>query len=57
MARAYTKCGDCNAVMWFGDLDPVPQAAVCLCGLTGLTEDGPVGNYVELTQADLDSVE
>lgn len=43
--------------MWFGDLDPVPQAAVCLCGLTGLTEDGPVGNYVELTQADLDSVE
>lgn len=56
MARAYTKCEDCNGVLWFGEDDPIPQAVICDCGSTSLKEDGPEGNYVALTQEEIDNL-
>lgn len=56
MARAYTKCKDCNDIMWFGDNDQVPQRVVCPCHSTRLTEEGPEGNYMELTQEEINSL-
>jgi len=45
MARAYTKCSNCNDVIWFRDTDKPPQAVQCTCGKTKLTETGEEGNY------------
>jgi len=56
MARKYTKCKDCKDIMWFGSNDTAPQAVVCPCGSTKLTESGPEGNYEELTQEEIDSL-
>lgn len=56
MARAWTKCADCGDIMWFGDNDSPPQAVVCPCGCCKLTEDGPEGNYEELTTEEVEAL-
>lgn len=56
MARAHTKCADCGDVLWFQDIDPVPQRVLCPCGATKLTEDGPEGSFEDLTQEEVDQI-
>lgn len=56
MARAYTKCADCNDIMWFQDTDGVPQHVICPCGATELKESGPEGNFTTLTQQEIDDI-
>lgn len=53
MARAHTKCSMCNDILWFGDNDPVPQDVICPCGTTQLTEDGPQGSHIDLTEEEI----
>jgi len=53
MARAYTKCGTCGDIIWFDDSDIPPQAVQCPCTATKLTEDGPEGDFTELTQDEI----
>ncbi len=42
--------------MWFGVADIPPQAVQCACNATRLTEDGPEGPWVALSQAEIDSL-
>lgn len=56
MARAYTKCSVCDDILWFGDFDPEPQCVVCPCGETFLCEQGPQGEFTELTQEEIDAL-
>lgn len=42
--------------MWFGNNDAAAQAVQCPCCATKLTEDGPEGDYVELTQEEIDAL-
>jgi len=55
-ARSATKCGTCGGIIYFGADDVPPQAVICDCTDTLLTEDGPEGNSVELTQEELDAL-
>jgi len=56
MARAYTKCSECENIMWFRDQDVVPQIVICPCHKTKLTEEGPEGEYEDLTQEEIDAI-
>lgn len=56
MARAHTKCTRCEDIIWFDDGDLAPQAVVCPCGATKLTESGPEGEFTALTQEEIDSL-
>ena len=56
MARAHTKCNSCEDIMWFGSNDTPPQTVICPCGATKLTEGGAEGNYVNLTQEEIDAL-
>lgn len=56
MARAHTKCTRCGDIIWFDDGDLAPQAVVCPCGATKLTESGPEGEFTALTQEEIDSL-
>jgi len=56
MARAYTKCSNCNDIMWFGDNETPPQAVRCPCNQTELTEEGAVGSSTSLTQEEIDNL-
>jgi hypothetical protein len=55
-ARSATKCGTCGGIIYFGVDDVPPQAVICDCRDTLLTEEGPEGNSVELTQEELDAL-
>lgn len=58
MARKHCKCADCGDVLWFRDIDPVPQHVVCPCGSTKLRDEtGIEGNGVELTAAEITAME
>lgn len=56
MARASTKCADCGDILYFDSIHPPPQAVQCPCNATRLTEDGPVGNFTQLTQEEEDAL-
>jgi len=53
MARAYSKCGTCNDLLWFRDNDVVPQTVRCSCSETELNEDGATGNPVAPTAEEI----
>jgi len=42
--------------MWFRDQDVVPQIVICPCHKTKLTEEGPEGEYEDLTQEEIDAI-
>lgn len=56
MARAATRCVECDDFLWFGDADIPPQRVDCPCGETALTEDGPVGSFVVVSDEERDSM-
>ena len=56
MARAYTKCLDCEDLLWFDDNSTVPQDVLCSCCNTELTEEGPIGNFTTLTEEEINNL-
>jgi hypothetical protein len=56
MARSVTKCNPCQGLLWFGEDDAPPQKVRCTCGMTLLTEEGPVGSFTEPTEEELEEV-
>ena len=57
MARKKAKCGTCLDLLWFKKTDVPPQAVVCTCMDTILTESGAVGNPIALTAQDIEDIE
>lgn len=57
MARAHTKCASCGDLLWFRDIDPVPQDVLCKCLKTELTEDGAAGDHQALTAEEIAYIE
>jgi len=56
MARLHTKCAECLDLLWFGDNDEPDQSVICICGGTRLLESGAEGNFTNLNQQEIDSL-